>query len=304
MTSLISLGHVLLGLVLAPLLPGVINKTKALVAGRRGAPLLQLYYDLYRLTRKGAVFSSTTTGVFRLAPPLSVATVVLAMMFLPFGRWPSVLSFSADFILFAYILALGRFMTILAALDTGSSFEAMGASREAFFSALAEPALVIGFVTLSRLESSLTLSDMLLGIAPGSDASQAPLLVMVAIAFFVVLVAENSRIPVDDPNTHLELTMVHEVMILDHSGPDLALIEYGAALKLWLFASLIVAMMLPVPHAPGLAATTASLAGLGVIGVLVGTIESTMARLPLVRVPQLLVGASLLSLVALTLVLQ
>ena len=186
----------LLYLALPPLLVGVVNRVKALFAGRQGPPLWQVYADLWRLARKGAVYSRTTTWVFRVGPVVSLAAIATAGLFVGFGGAPAVLRFGGDFILVAYLLALARFATVLAALDTGSSFEGMGAAREVTFSALAEPALFLCLLTLSRATGEVSLSGML---GPGLAAawSQAgPALLLSAIAFFVVALAENARIPV------------------------------------------------------------------------------------------------------------
>jgi formate hydrogenlyase subunit 4 len=202
------------------------------------------------------------------------------------------LSFEGDAILFAYLFALGRFFTIAAALDTGSAFEGMGSAREATFSALAEPALFFGLLVLGRLARSLSLELMLAGghWPPRSAAS----LVLVMAALFIVLLAENSRIPFDDPNTHLELTMIHEVMVLDHGGPALGVILYGASLKLFILAALVVGIALPDLGDPWMS-WGALLTGVLAVAVAIGVVESVMARLRLVHVPSLLIAACLLS---------
>ena len=293
-----------LALGLAPLLVGVITRTKAVIAGRVGQPLLQPYRDLRKLMRKGAVYSRTTTWVFRAGPVVGLAATVLASALVPYGGSFALVSFPGDLFVFAYLLALTRFFTVIAALDTGSSFEGMGASREVTFSALAEPALLLGLAAVARTTGSLSLSPILSKVTVEVWAQAAPALALVAAAFLVVFLVENGRIPVDDPATHLELTMIHEVMILDHGGPDLAFILYAAAVKLWLLGTLLIGVVLPV-HSDNrwldcAAATVAMLA----LGVLTGLIESSMARLRLVRVPNLLVGAGVLSVLALLLVLR
>ncbi len=288
---------------LPPLVLGVVNRVKSTFAGRQGPPVWQLYADLWRLARKGAVYSRTTTWVFRAGPVVTLAAIASAGLLMAFGGSPATLSFNGDFVLFAYLLGLARFATVLAALDTGSSFEGMGAAREVTFSSLAEPALFLCLVTLARATGSLSLTGMLGPALPAAWSHAAPALLLAAIALFVVALAENARIPVDDPNTHLELTMIHEVMVLDHSGPDFALILYGASLKLFLFGSLFVRILLGLP-VEGLAGVGVFLAGVLGFAVLVGVVESTMARLRLVRVPQLLVGASVLSAFGLVLLLR
>jgi formate hydrogenlyase subunit 4 len=295
----------LAGLLLAPpLVAGVVNRTKAIVAGRTGPPLLQGYFDLWKLLRKGAVYSRTTTWVFRAGPVVALAATLSAGLLLAMGGAPAAISFAGDFVLFAGLLGLARFFTALAALDTGSSFEGMGASREVTFASLAEPALLLVMLVLARATGSLSLGGML---GPGLGEAwtgASPALLLAAISLFVVALAENARIPVDDPSTHLELTMIHEVMVLDHGGPDLAFIQYGAALKLFLFGA-ILARIVVAPGVTGpLAAEALFAAGVLVFAIGVGVVESVMARLRIVRVPQLLVGASVLSAFALVLLLR
>jgi formate hydrogenlyase subunit 4 len=295
--------HVLALLLAPPLLVGIVNRTKALVAGRVGPPLVQPYLDLAKLLRKGAVYSRTTTWVFRAGPVVGLAATLAAGLLLAMGGAPAAISFAGDFVLFAALLALGRFVTALAALDTGSSFEGMGAAREVTFASLAEPALFLVLLVLSRATGSLSLGGMLGPELGAAWRGASPALLLAAIGLFVVALAENARIPVDDPNTHLELTMIHEVMVLDHGGPDLAMIEYGAALKLFLFG----AILTRVVFAPGVEGPLAEvLFATGMVGfaVGVGLVESTMARLRMIRVPQLLVGASVLSAFALVLLLR
>jgi formate hydrogenlyase subunit 4 len=295
--------HLAAFLVLPPLLLGIVNRTKSVFAGRVGPPLLQPYYDLAKLLRKGAVYSRTTTWVFRAGPVVGLAAVTAAGLLLSMGGAPAALSFVGDFILFAYLLGLARFATALAALDTGSAFEGMGAAREVTFASLAEPALFLCLLVLARATGTLSLSGMLGAGLPGAWGSAAPALLLAAISLFVIALAENSRIPIDDPNTHLELTMIHEVMVLDHGGPDLAFILYGAALKLFLFGAILSRLVLG--HGDGaLASEALFFLGVALFAVLVGVVESVMARLRIVRVPQLLVGASVLSVFALVLLLR
>ena len=295
--STISLIPVVLALVLSPLLSGIINRTKALFAGRRGQPLLQLYFDLWKLLRKGAVYSRTASWLFRAGPIVGLAATLMATLVMPLGAIPAVIAFPMDFLLFVGLFGLVRFFIVVAALDTGSSFEGMGASREVFFSALAEPALLVSLATLARQSESLSFSTMFEPGNAGQWLHSGPLLALVIIALMIVLLAENARIPVDDPNTHLELTMIHEVMVLDHGGPDLAFILYSAALKLWLFGALIVGIVMPQTGVAWLDLLSAA-AGILVVATVVGIIESIMARLRLVIVPQLLVGAGALAAVA------
>jgi len=296
-TYAVSILHVLLALALAPLLLGVINRVKAVFGGRHGPPLLQMYYDLARLLRKGGTYSRTTTWVFRAGPIISLASVLLALLIVPLGGVGGLIAFPGDLLLFAYLLGLVRFVTVLAALDTGSAFEGMGASREVQFAMLAEPALLLGLGALAASSHGLSLTALYADPLSAAPAS-VPALMLLAASMLVVLLAENARIPVDDPNTHLELTMIHEVMVLDHGGVDLAFVEYATALKLWVLGALLFGVAVPIRT--GYALVDLGLGTLGLIAVagVVGVIESIMARLRLVRVPQLLVTASVLSLLA------
>lgn len=290
-----------LTLILAPFFLGIINRTKAIVSGRNGQPLLQVYFDIFKLLGKGAVYSHTTTWVFRAGPLIGLAAVLLTVMLVPFGPFDAFVAFDGDLILLAYLLGLSRLCTVLAALDTGSPFEGMGANREVMFSALAEPALLLGLAAMARSTHMLSLSQIHSVLADEGWTQAGLTLALVTVALLVVFLAENSRIPVDDPNTHLELTMIHEVMVLDHGGPDFAFISYGAAVKLWVLGSLIVGLVLPAGMLWPLAHLASSLLGMFFLAVFVGLIESTMARLRMVRVPQLLLGATALSVLALVL---
>jgi formate hydrogenlyase subunit 4 len=296
--------HLALLLLFAPLLQGVITKTKALFAGRVGAPLLQPYRDLARLWRKGFVFSRTTTWVFLAGPVVGLVVPVLASLLIPFGALPAPVSFEGDLILFVYLFGLSRFFTAAAALDTGSSFEGMGAAREVTFSCLAEPTMLFALIVLARLAGGLSLNQLLgthLAEAWGPAAASLGLIV---VCLIVVLLVENSRIPFDDPNTHLELTMIHEVMVLDHSGPALGMILYGAALKLMVMGALVVRLVLPWQTGSAGLDALIFLGGMLLLAILIGVVESVMARLRLVRIPQLLIGTTLLSAFALVLVLR
>ena len=282
--------------VAAPAVPGIAVKTKSLLTGRRGAPVLQLYYDLWKLLRKGTVYSRTTTWVFRAGPIVVLASLIVATLFLPLDGRAAPTGFAGDLVAFAGLLALGRFALVLAGLDTGSSFEGMGASREVTIATFAEPTLFLCFIALVLATGDVSLGGMLGAPLAAAWPRAGASLSLVGISLFVLLLAENSRVPVDDPATHLELTMIHEVIVLDHSGPDLALILYGSALKLALFGVLVVSVFVPRAGLSGPAAVAVLFGGLGVVAVAVGVVESVMARLRLTRVPQLLVGAAALAL--------
>jgi formate hydrogenlyase subunit 4 len=240
-----------------------------------------------------------TGWVFRLGPVVNLATLVAALLVLPFGGVGAVVSFPGDLIVLAGLFALGRFVTVLAALDTGSSFEGMGASRDVHFAALAEPALLVALATLVRVTGALSLTDIYGAVSLATWARALPALALVAMTLAVLELVENTRIPVDDPTTHLELTMIHEVMVLDHSGPDFAYIQYAAALKLWILGALFVGLVVVPLHSFGLWLDgAAALLGMAGSAVAIGIVESAMARYRLVRVPQFIVGAATLSVVA------
>ncbi len=286
--------HIALLLIMPPLLLGVINKTKALFAGRRGPPVLQLYYDLIKLARKGVVISQVTTWVFTAAPVITLTAIMLAGLMVPMGPFQSPVAFTGDLILFAYLLALSRFFTTTAALDTGSAFEGMGAAREVTFACLSEPALFFALLVLAKMSGSLVLTNMLHApLAAGSQASAASL-VLVAGGLFILLLAENSRIPVDDPNTHLELTMIHEVMVLDHSGPLLGIILYGAAVKLFVLSAVLLHIVFPFQSGSALLDWSLFVLEMLLTAVAVGVVESVMARLQMRNVQHLLIAAILL----------
>lgn len=287
--------HLVLLIAMPPLLPGIIAKTKALFAGRVGPPLLQPYYDLIKLLQKGSVFSTTTTWMFLAGPVVGLATALLAGLLVPLGSHAAPISFEGDLILFAYLLALGRFFTASAALDTGSAFEGMGAAREVTFSCLAEPAVFLSFLVLAKLSDSLSLTGMLSGSFAAKWAAGGASLVLVGVSLFIVLLAENSRIPFDDPNTHLELTMIHEVMVLDHSGPAFGMILYGAAMKLFVLGAVAIRVLMPWDSGNAWVDWGGVIVGMMLVAVFIGVVESTMARLRLVNIPKVLVAACLLS---------
>lgn len=275
------LARLLLWLVLAPLLPGVINKVKAWVAGRQGPPVLQLYYDLARLWRKGVVVSTLASPGFIIAPAVAWTAVVAAALLLPLAGAGAAFSFDGDVLLLIYLLALARFCTAWGAMETGSAFEGMGAAREVSFAVLAEIGIITAVLTLVVQSGSIALDSMFEPLSgPGSA--------LLAVGLFIILLAENCRVPFDDPNTHLELTMIHEVMVLDHSGPPLAMILHGAAVKLLLFCVFLTQAVLPISQLPLLISMAALAGSVLLITVAVGLVESLTARLAFKRVPLLL----------------
>ncbi len=284
MESLITFG---LAVLAAPLFPGIILKVKAFFAGKKGPPILIKYYTLLKLLRKGSVYSTSTSFVFRMGPTVSFSAAVMALLFFPFAGGSQVLSFKGDVIVLFYVLGVGRFFTILAALDTASPFEGMGAAREAFFSMLAEATVFMILILFYRMNGSLSLGGYFHGDHPITlIGPNGALLLLVIVSMFMILLTENSRVPVDDPATHLELTMIHEVMILDHSGPDLALIEAGSFCKLLFYAAFITQVLISGKILTGPGYTAAFIAVLVGIYMMIGLVESIMARFKMNLVPK------------------
>lgn len=297
------LRHMGVVMILSPLLLGIIGKTKAFFAGRWGPPLLQPYYDIGKLFRKGNVYSTTTTWIFQASPIISMAAVLVSSILLPMGSLKAPLPFWGDIVLFTALYGLARFFTVMAALDTGSSFEGLGASREAAFSCLAELVLFLDFIILALLSKKLVLSEILGRNISSSWPLFGPVFLFVGTSYFLVLLTENARIPVDDPATHLELTMIHEVMVLDHSGWDFAYILYASAMKLFVLGALLINILIPSHDLTPVLQTATFCGGMILLGCVIGIVESGMARLRLNRIPQMLIGAFVLASVGLFVVL-
>jgi formate hydrogenlyase subunit 4 len=295
----------ILGMLLAPLYAALILKVKAYFGGKKGPPLLITYHTLVKLFRKGSVYSISTTLIFKLGPVVSLAVAATVLMFLPIAGRPSLIAFNGDVILVLYLLGLGRFFTIIAAMDTASPFEGMGAAREAFFPIICEATLFTVLILFHILTGGLQLSGFLSGGQPASlwQAAGSPLL-FVVIALFIVLLTENSRVPVDDPATHLELTMIHEVMVLDHSGPDFALIELGAFFKLFFYATLVARLLFPFNLGPVVVDAVLFFAFLALVYAAVGVVESVMARYRMDKVPQFVLTSFALALFATVITLE
>ena len=262
---------------------GFVIRTKSIASGRKGPGIFQPMKDIFRLLKKESVYSTTTSFIFQIAPIAYFSSVVMGILMIPHGNSPGFISFDGDFIMFAYLLAFGKFMMIISALDTGSSFEGMGASREALFSMLVEPAffILMGAFALftgqtsfhnifSQLHYGVYISYMLGGLA--------------TFVFVLIAMIENSRMPVDDPNTHLELTMIHEVMVLDNSGFDLGIIMYTTNLKFAMYGAIISNFFIgALPLAISIPLFFAIQIGFAVI---VGVIESFMPRFRMGHNPQ------------------
>ena len=217
---------------------GIINKTKAKIVARRMPSILQPIFDVLRLLKKGTIYSTTTSIIFKIAPIIYFSTVLMAVFFIPIGSHNGLLSFNGDFIFFTYMLALGKFMMIIAAMDTGSGFEGMGANREALYSMLVEPAFFILVGSMALFTNNISFHDLYANLHISSNLSYSISIVSIYILMYIAMV-ENSRMPIDDPKTHLELTMVHEVMVLDNSGFDLGLIHIATWLKFAIYGGLI-----------------------------------------------------------------
>lgn len=294
----------LLPLLLAPLLYGIINRTKAKFAGRIGSPLLQTYYDLYKLFHKNFIYSNTSSWIIRSGSLIIFAATTSTLLLLPLANIPPLISFSGDILLFVYMMALIRFMMILSGMDVGSSFEAMGSAREGYFAMLAEPVLLLALITLAILSSNnnslvLSLSNLLGILSLGNYFSINLPLIILALALFVILLLETARMPFDDPNTHLELTMIHEVIILDHASLDFALITYASTIKLWIFSSIIVHLLIPLDIVGSTFLNVViHILAIFTISICIGIVESTCARLRLVRVQNLILGTFVLTFIS------
>lgn len=283
----------------APLLTGLVRATKARLMRRRGPPLIQPYRDLVRLARKEAVVADSASWLFRFVPYLVFGATWVAAALVPTFATGLLFSWSADLIAIVALLGAARFLLALAGLDIGTSFGGIGSSREALFGALAEPAMIVIVFTLALVAGSTQLSTVAAYMV-SSNVGLRVSLGMALVALIIVAIAENGRIPVDNPATHLELTMVHEAMILEYSGRHLAVIELAAMLKLVLYVSLIICVFVPW----GLAIADASVADrllgallylikLAVAGVALGVFETSIAKMRVFRVPDF-VGAALM----------
>ena len=282
--------------------PGIILRTKSIASGRKGPGLLQPVKDIIVLLKKGSVFSTTTGLIFQVAPAVTLASVICAMLLLPFAEQKALFSFEGDFVLFAYLLALGKFFTVIAALDTGSSFEGMGASREALFSLLVEPAFFILLATFAMFTGYTSFSVIFNHFfITGNDYVMIYSIIGIYL-FIQIAMVENSRVPIDDPKTHLELTMIHEVMILDYSGFDKALIHIGTYLKFALYGSLIYNLIVPAGWNIYLQ-TGLFLAVQAFFAIVIGITESFRARNKMNKNPKFILTLSAIAWIAFTVIL-
>lgn len=279
---------------------GVIKKTKAFWGGRKGVSIWQPLWDFTKLLKKDFVISRTTSGVFRIAPTVAICSIFAAALFVPLAFGSALINIPAGFILFSYILGLGKFFSLISAMDTGSSFDGMGASREACFTSIVEPAFFMTLASIMALSGNFTF-DSLSKILEKAGGYGVLIIVFAVAALFLMILIEGSRVPVDDPTTHLELTMIHEVMILDNSGSDLALYTWGNSIKMFLISSLIANLI--IPASLGAWETAAAyLAVIFAIALSIGTIESGMARIRMTHVFEFVFIMSSFALIILSLV--
>jgi formate hydrogenlyase subunit 4 len=281
-------------ILIAPLVNGVIRKVKALTQKRRGAPLLQMYFDLYKLFKKNAVVSETSSWVFKAAPYIVFSSAAAAALLVPATTMLAPYGFAGDIILMVYLLALGRFFMTLAGLDTGSTFGGMGSSREAMISSLMEPSILVSIFTIGLVAGTTSVPGIMQAMKGLAVPMSQPVFILVALSIIIIIIAETSRIPVDDPATHLELTMVHEAMILEYSGRHLALMELGASIKQLVFITLLVNICLPLEQfitTAGIAAIVVSLLlyliKVVFVAVLIALIEVNTVKFRFFSVPNL-----------------
>jgi formate hydrogenlyase subunit 4 len=290
---------------LAPLLAGVIKQIKARLQSRLGPPLLQPYYDLAKRLRKDAVISEHASWIFRATPFIVFAAVAAAAVLVPVVTTALPLGFLGDIIALVYLFALARFFTALAGLEAGSAFGGMASSREMVVSSLAEPTMMLAVFSVALTSGSISLGPAIAHLAASGTGAITPTHVLAFGALFVVFLAETGRIPIDNPDTHLELTMIHEGMLLEFSGRGLALMEWAAQAKQFLYLALLVNFFLPAGIAAGLGWLDLAVAGatlavkLGLLAVLVAVVESSVAKLRFFRVPELLGTSFVLALAAL-----
>ncbi len=297
---LITILNILILFIAPFILLGILKKTKAFWAGRKGVSIFQPLWDFIRLMKKDAVYSTTTSWVFKFAPIASFSAIIFASFFVPLATGKAIINVPFAFIIFAYTLGFGKFFSIISALDTGSSFEGMGASREACFSTIVEPAFFIMMASIIALSQNYTFESIKL-ILKNAGVYGVLIIILAAVTLFIMLLVESCRVPVDDPTTHLELTMIHEVMILDNSGPDLGLITWGAAIKMFLFEALIANLILPLGEST-LWNILLFLAIVALISFIIGTVESAIARFRMTHVFEFIFIMTLTALLILALV--
>lgn len=298
--------QMLLIVLLAPLITGIIKKTKAFFQTRKGPGILQPYYDLYKYMQKQSVVSQHASWIFKVTPFIYLSSMLAVSAVIPAISTNSLLMFTGDLILVVYLFALARFFLALAGLDAGSAFGGMGSSREMAVSAIAEPALMLPLFTMAVSAGTTNLSGIVQSVIHGGEGTLTLAHLMSFVALFVVAIAETGRIPVDNPDTHLELTMIHEGMLLEYSGKNLALFSVAVSIKQVLIFTLLANLFFPWGIAPVSAgvselvlSTLMLVLKLIVLGVIMSVVETSFAKTRLFKVPDLLLGSFLIGLIGL-----
>ncbi|MCX6170322.1 MAG: NADH-quinone oxidoreductase subunit H [Ignavibacteriales bacterium] len=276
---------------IAPLFASFINKQKAILTGRIGAPILQPYYDLLRLFKKETINAKSSSFISQISPLINFIVIIVAAAMLPIGYWKPLISFNGDIILFAYTLGLARFFQILAAMDIGSSFEGMGASREATFALFAEPIFFFTLGSVAFISGLTSIYDIYHSIRL-DNISYIVFIIICSISAFILAITECSRMPVDDPNTHLELTMIHEVMILDNSGLDLFLYLYASYIKLFIYAILEISFFYPFSAKSYVLGIVIFIVGSIILSLTLAIVETITSRFKMKNIPQYLLFAT------------
>jgi len=304
MTKALDVFQFLVLIGVAPLLRGVVARFKACIQNRRGANVFRPYFDLWKLFRKEDLIPPTASLLFRLCPVILWAATLAASAFVPVLHTTALLGNHGDIILLVYLLALGRFFLVLGAMDGGSSFGGMGASREALVSTLAEAPLLLGLIAVAIVSRGSSIGAIVQWTADRHLFELSPAHAFACVALILVTIAETGRVPVDNPATHLELTMIHEAMVLEYSGPSLALIEWASGIKLNLMLSLLVALFVPWGMTAGVSFSALAIAAgvwvlkMALLAMALAALESSMAKLRMYLVPQYLGMATALSILA------
>lgn len=278
-------------LVLAPVFAGLVNKQKAILTGRIGAPILQPYYDLKKLLRKETINSDRSSFVSLISPVINIVAVIIAAAILPIGFAKPLISFDGDIILFAYVLGFARFFQILAAMDIGSSFEGMGAAREATFAVFAEPIFFFTIGSIAFMSRVTSIYDIYQSIRL-DNVTYIVFIIVCSTSAFILAITECSRMPVDDPNTHLELTMIHEVMILDNSGADLFLYQYSSYVKLFIYGILEASFFYPFSVKSFLVGAIIFIVVITALSLTLAIVETITSRFKMKNIPQYLLFAT------------
>jgi formate hydrogenlyase subunit 4 len=306
-TLLVSAVQLLLMLLAAPLVNGIIKKTKARLQNRRGATVFQPYFDLEKLLKKEVVIPATSSWIFRFTPHIMFGSTLVIALLVPTVFTTVPFHWIGDIITVIYLFAVGRFFVALSGLDTGTAFGGLGSSREMSIASIIEPAMMLAIFTVAVTAGSTDLSIIVNRLSTTPASIIQPSHVLAFVGLFIVTIAETGRIPVDNPATHLELTMIHEAMILEYSGRYLAFIEWASQIKMLIFLSLLANMFMPLGMAGNAApvslliGTAAFIVKVSILAMIVAVVETTNAKLRLFRVPELLMLAFVLSLLALLL---